>query len=282
MLDLVQLRSFLAVQDSGSFSGAARLLSLGQSTVSQHVQRLEAHLGRRLFARDTHAVALTPAGEALVPEARAMLEISERLEANFRADRLRGRLRFGLSEDMVNGPLPAILRGFSELNPLVDLELTVALSAMLFAEQAQGGLDLVLAKRRQAGPGDKVVTRDRLVWLAAEPERVMRQHPLPLIAFPPPSLTRSVALDRLQAAGIDWRIACTCSSLSGLTAAARAGLGVFVQPRGLIPEGLREVAGDRLPPLGEVDFVLVERRGADPSLVTALSREILRRGASAG
>lgn len=59
MLDLTQLRSFVAVEQAGSFTAAAERLGLGQSTVSQHVQRLEASLGRRLLARDTHRVVLT-------------------------------------------------------------------------------------------------------------------------------------------------------------------------------------------------------------------------------
>ena len=50
MLDLTQLRSFVAVEQAGSFTAAAERLGLGQSTVSQHVQRLEASLGRRLLA----------------------------------------------------------------------------------------------------------------------------------------------------------------------------------------------------------------------------------------
>ncbi|ULB11894.1 LysR substrate-binding domain-containing protein [Cereibacter azotoformans] len=276
MLDLGQLRSFLAVHDTASFSLAATRLGLAQSTVSQHVRRLEDHLGRRLFDRDTHRVAPTAAGEMLLAEARALLEISDRLEAQFLQSRLRGRLRFGLSEDMVNGPLPSILRGFSAANPSVDLELTVALSAALFAEQEMGRIDLVLAKRRLGDDRGHVVAREPLVWLARDPDLVARRRPLPLISFPAPSITRAAALDALEQAQLPWLISCTCSSLSGLTAAARAGMGVFVQPRGLTPEGLREVPADMLPPLETVEFVLVERRGADRALMAALTREILR------
>lgn len=282
MLDLIHLRSFLAVEEAGSFSLAAGRLGLAQSTVSQHVRRLEERLGRRLFDRDTHAVALTGAGEMLLPEAQAMLAISDRLEARFSDSRLRGRLRFGLSEDMVSGPLPSILRAFAQAHPSVDLELKVALSAALLEEQEQGGIDLVLAKRRLGEEHGRFVSREALVWLARDPAAVAGQieehHPLPLIAFDPPSVTRSVALEALQRAGMTWRFACTCASLSGLIAAARAGLGVFVQPRSLIPEGLHEVPGELLPRLDDVEFVLVERRGAERALVAALEREILRQG----
>lgn len=275
MLDLTQVQSFLAVQDTGSFSLAARRLGLGQSTVSQHVARLEERLGRRLFARDTHGVALTAEGEALLPQARAMLALAEQVTAQFSTARLRGRLRLGLSEDLVAGQLPFILEAFTRSHPGVDMELTVALSAPLFAQLDLGEIDMVLAKRRIGESRGALVYREALVWLARDPA-IARQRPLPLIAFPPPSVTRTLALSALEGAGIPWRIACTSGSLSGLTAAARAGMGVFVQPRGMAPPGLKEIGAEMLPALEQVEFVLIRRRGADPALLAALEHEILR------
>ncbi len=102
-----------------------------------------------------------------------------------------------------------------------------------------------------------------------------RPAPLPLIAFPPPSVTRSIALEALGRHQISWRIVCTCGSLSGLTAAARAGMGVLVQPRSMAPSGLKEIAPGKLPALEDVEFVLVPRKGADQALVAALSEDIL-------
>ena len=75
MLDLVQLRSFVMVAQTRSFTLSAERLGLGQSTVSQHLQRLERGLGRRLIDRDTHAVRLTADGEALLPHARQLLAL---------------------------------------------------------------------------------------------------------------------------------------------------------------------------------------------------------------
>jgi DNA-binding transcriptional LysR family regulator len=115
------------------------------------------------------------------------------------------------------------------------------------------------------------------VWLARDPEHVLASGPLPLIAFPPPSVTRAIALEALGRHGVAWRIVCTCGSLSGLTAAARAGMGVLVQPRSMAPSGLKEIAPARLPALEDVEFVLVPRKGADQALVAALSDDILRK-----
>ena len=276
MLDLTQLRSFVAVEQVGSFTLAAERLGLGQSTVSQHIQRLEGAVGRKLLERDTHRVVLTGDGEALLGHARAMLSIEGQVAALFADNSLRGSLRLGVSEDFVTSQLPAVLEDFVRTHPSVDLELTVALSGTLYEMQDNGELDLVLAKRRLGDPRGKLVYREPLVWLARDPDGLRASDaPLPLIAFPVPSVTRAIALEALRRQGIPWRIVCTCGSLSGLTAAARAGMGVLVQPRSMAPSGLSEIEPGWLPALEDVEFVLVPRKGADQLLVGALSDDIL-------
>ncbi|MGO4853483.1 LysR substrate-binding domain-containing protein [Phaeovulum sp. W22_SRMD_FR3] len=275
MLDLAQLRSFLAVQQTGSFTRAAEMLQLGQSTVSQHIQRLERSLGRQLVWRDTHRVLITPDGEALSQHARAMLAIEGKVSELFGESRLRGRLRLGLSEDFANSRLTAVLENFTRNHPNIDLQLSVALSGILYQMQDAGEIDLVFAKRRIGDARGQLVFREPLVWLARDPEMLMAGGgAVPLIAFPSPSITRSIALETLNAHKIPWRISCTCSSLSGLTAAARAGMGVLVQPRSMAPTGLRALPVPGLPELEDVEFVLVPVSGADPALVAAISDEI--------
>ena len=275
MLDLAQLRSFLAVQQTGSFTRAAEMLQLGQSTVSQHIQRLERSLGRRLILRDTHRVLITPDGEALSQHARAMLAIEGKVSELFGESRLRGRLRLGVSEDFANSRLTAVLENFTRNHPNIDLQLSVALSGILYQMQDAGEIDLVFAKRRIGDARGQLVFREPLVWLARDPELLLADGgAVPLIAFPSPSITRSIALETLDAHQIPWRISCTCSSLSGLTAAARAGMGVLVQPRSMAPTGLRTLPPPGLPALEDVEFVLVPVSGADPALIAAISDEI--------
>jgi DNA-binding transcriptional LysR family regulator len=272
ILNLAQLESFVTLQQYGSFTAAAQRLGLRQSTVTQHLQKLEKSVGRRLVLRDTHQLRLTSDGEALLVYARSMLELNGKAAALFDESRLRGRLRFGASEDVVASRLSGVLEDFIRLYPLVDLELTVALSAELYQMQEAGELDLVLAKRLPGETHGELLYREPLVWLARDPDLLLaREGALPLIAFPPPSLTRRAAQAALDREKRAWRISCTCASLSGLTAAARAGMGVLVQPRSMAPTGLKEVAAGRLPELGDAEFVTVARRDADPALIKALN-----------
>lgn len=279
MFDPVQLRSFLAVAETGGFTSAARRLGLQQSTVSQHVRRLEEASGRRLFDRDTHAVALTGDGEVMLGFARTILDAHERAAAYFARSPVRGRLRFGASEDFVLSALPEVLRAFRRTHPQVDLELTVGLSGVLHEQLAAGALDLLLAKRLPGGSAGRLVWREPLVWVASEEFRLEPGQPVPLIVYPPPSITRARAMAVLDAAGRPWRIACTSGSLSGVTAAALAGLGVLAHARGLVPRGLRVVreAGE-LPELGETEFVLAGGRAAGREPGRSLAAALVANG----
>lgn len=281
MYDPAQLRTFLAVAQTLSFTQAARRLGVRQSTVSQHVRRLEDATGRQLFTRDTHQVDLTVDGEAMLGFARTILQAHERAAAFFTGTRLRGRLRFGASEDFVQTRLPEILASFRRDHPEVELELTVELSGTLHRQLAAGRLDLVLAKRRTGDTHGELVWQDALTWIGAPHVRIDPDRPVPLILFPPPGLTRARALEVLEEHGRSWRIACTSTSLSGLVAAAHAGLGVMAHTRGLIPPGLTPVpARAGLPELGDVDFVLLHgrRRDAAQEAADALATAILAGG----
>jgi DNA-binding transcriptional LysR family regulator len=276
MFDPVLLRTFLVVAETRGFTRAAQRLGLRQSTVSQQVRKLEAAAGRTLFLRDTHSVELTGDGEAMTGFARTILDGNERAMAYFAGPELRGKLRFGASEDFVHGQLPDILRRFRRTHPLVDLELTVELSGVLHQRMRAGELDLALAKRQAADQAGRPVWRQQLVWTGAPDTAPATDAPLPLIVYPPPSITRARALDALRERGRAWRIACTSGSLSGLRAAVLAGLGVAVFARGLIPDGLVELAAHPdLPDPGEVEFMLTHRGSALTGPAAALAEAVV-------
>lgn len=279
MYDPTWLSTFLAVAQAKGFTDAGRRLGLGQSTVSQHIRKLEAQVGRRLFVRDTHSVTLTADGAALKEFAQGIVELNDRAERYFAGTELRGRLRFGTSEDFALSELPEVLQEFRRRHPAVDVELTVSLSGELYRMLDGGKLDLLLAKRQRGDGRGKVVWRDKLVWVGRQDWLPDPDQPVPLVSFPPPAIGHAAATEALDRARRPWRIACTSGSLSGLRAAAMAGLGVAVQARMLIAEGLTELPRSAgLPELSETEFVVIAANKTPRGPAAALSAALIANG----
>jgi DNA-binding transcriptional LysR family regulator len=99
--------------------------------------------------RDTHSVALTSDGEAMLGLAQGILDANERARRYFAGSELRGRVRFGASEDFVQSRLPEVLREFTRVHFEVDLELTVGLSGALVQALDAGR---TRSRARQAPP----------------------------------------------------------------------------------------------------------------------------------
>jgi len=253
------LRSFLAVAKARSFTEAARKLNLRQSTVSQHVQKLEQSVGRRLFLRDTHAVTLTADGDAMCDFAQTVLDANDRMTRYFFGSARREKLRLGISEDFAMSQLAEVLTTFRIAYPAVDLELTVGLSSALYQRYDSGEVDVIFAKRRSGDSRGEVAWREQLVWIARPGFRLDTDAPVPLVAYAPPSITRSLAVAALEEARRPWRMACSSGSLNGLRAAIMAGLGIAAHSAKLIPEGLVTLDDEdaHLPQLGEVEFVAI-------------------------
>ena len=118
-LTLDQMRVLIAIAEEGSFSAAARRLQRVQSAISQAVQALEATLRLPLFDRSGRVPRLTEAGQAVLQEARRVVEGAEALRA--RADAMRGGLEAELTmvahQLLPSGPGTRTLRDLSETFP---------------------------------------------------------------------------------------------------------------------------------------------------------------------
>ncbi|HLX03851.1 MAG TPA: LysR family transcriptional regulator [Trinickia sp.] len=267
MLNPIWLKTFATVAACHSFTEAGRQLGLTQSSVSEHIRRLEHSVGRRLFVRDTHSLAMTPDGEAMLAHASVILQAMARAESQFRGPRLKGRVRLGSSDDVALGPLPAVLAAFRNAHPDVELEITIAMTGKLYELLDAGSIDLMVGKRRVGGRRGVPLFASRLEWLAKTGTLVDLTQPLPLILVAEPSVTRAVVLDALAEKGVRWQVVCTSSSYAGCVAAARGGLGVTVRSQYLAARGLTPPVNiASLPPLPDVEFIcLAAKRLSRPA-----------------
>lgn len=124
-MDLVALRSFVAVVEERSFSRAADRLHLAQPAVSQQVRRLERQLGAALLVRSTRRVEPTTAGERLLPRARSILAEVDRAsaEVGLAEAGLAGRVAVGFVGTATYDLLPRVARTVRSQLPDVELEL---------------------------------------------------------------------------------------------------------------------------------------------------------------
>lgn len=282
MYDPELLRTFLAVAQSLNFTAAGVSRGISQPTVSQQVRRLEEAVGRPLVVRDTRTVSLTADGETLAGFAKEILAAHDRAVDYFSGLHVSGRLRFGVTDDLALTPLPRILREFRRLHPQINLELTVLQNESLVRRLESGYLDVAFVKRSTDTPptehGQRV-RRDHLVWVAAEGERLKPDQPVPLVAYHTPSLSRSVGVRALEEAGRRHRITCSVRGVNGILAAVRAGLGIAVLARTLMPSDLIEIPPSaRLPKLPHVDLVLLTHDRAPVEPARALTSAIMASG----
>lgn len=271
-----QLRTFLAVAQTRSFTQAAARLGIRQPTVSQHIRKLEQATGRSLVQRDTHTVTITPDGEAMIGFARTILSAHEDAAGYFSGERPRGRLRIGMSDDLALTRLPQILRDFRRDFPRVDLDLIVDQSGTLHRRLENDRLDLFVGKRPRGEHRGTLVKRDRLVWVGNGATRLDRTRPLPLAVYPTPSLSRTAMQNALERSDLAYRSACICRGVNGLIAAVAAGIGISALAKSLVPVQLTALGPQhRLPELGHIDLVLLtnprtEHRPATQALAAAV------------
>jgi DNA-binding transcriptional LysR family regulator len=276
-IDTALLRAFVLLSETRSFTRTAERLGRTQPAVTLQLRRLEEAFGARLFSRDRRRVALTPEGEALLPVAREVLALLGQAAEGLAGLDAAGEVRFGSPEDFATAFLPAILARFVETHPAVRLSTACELTRRLIEGVEAATFDLAVIKQApgRLHPGARPVWREALMWVAAEGARPpQKDAPLRLVLSPAPCVYRERATEALAAAGRRFDVVYTSPSLAGAAAAVRAGLGVTVLPRTLVPPGLAPLtARAGMPALEETVICLLLRDGAPPA-AEALGRAV--------
>jgi DNA-binding transcriptional LysR family regulator len=245
VMELRHLEYFVAVAEELSFTRAARRLHVVQSGVSSAIQSLERELRAELFDRDRHRVALTNAGEALLPEARATLAAAQAAADAVGEARggLRGTVTVGTMLSTGTLDLSEILGRFHATHPevVVRLRLAAAGSAGLAREVLSGSLDLAVASLPGQPPAGLTVRQ-----ISEEPLLLAccRAHPLasrsavaldqlagePFIDFPPGWGNRAVVDRAFAAAGLDRQVPFEVADFAAAAGLVAAGLGIAFLP----------------------------------------------------
>lgn len=231
-LDMGVLRTFVAGFELGSFGRAADRLGRSQSAVSAQLRKLEEQVGEPLVQKAGRKLSLTTAGEGMLSYARRILELNDEAVDAIRGSQVEGWVRLGLPQDFAESSLPEVLARFARAHPKVRVEVQVDRSVPLVERTVKGELDLALVWGHADAPHAMHIAEVPIAWIGrADWPGVanLGGEPLPLIALTSPCPFRSAGIAALDAAGIAWRLTFTSLSLSGLWAAAEAGLGITLR-----------------------------------------------------
>jgi DNA-binding transcriptional LysR family regulator len=270
-LDLSLLRALVAVEEHGSFARAAAQLNKTQSAVTQQMQRLEDQIGHPLFDKEGRHKRLTSHGQKLLEYARHLLSLNDEAMRSMREGSLEGQLRIGAPHDVADTMLPPLLAQVARTSPLLQLDIHVGRSPFLMESLKHGEIDMTISNRDDPGAEGLVLRTTPTVWLCSASYVHDRSKPVPLVVVDGPSVFRQLAQQALDAAGIRWTPSYTCSSLIGIRAALRAGLGVTARGIELVGADLRVLGeNDGLPRLPDLTYHLYIRK----NVISPLTRKV--------
>jgi len=145
-MDNQSLKAFLSVAKHDSFSEAAEELFLTQPAVSKRIHLLEEQLNTKLFDRIGRQIALTPAGEALLPKAKQILHLIKSTEQDIHnlSQKVSGKLEIMCSHHVGLHRLPPILKEYARLYPDVDLKIEFSESESGYEQVLHGDTEMAL------------------------------------------------------------------------------------------------------------------------------------------
>ncbi len=172
-MELRRLRYFVAVAEELHFRRAAAKLHLAQPALSQQVRKLELELGVDLLLRTKRDVSLTPAGQALLVEARRLLRHADEAARAAREaqDGISGRLRIGHLADSLPTLVPRTILRFATLHPEVRVSLETLPARTAVDDLRSGRLDVAVVGLPAQTTGLQVAPIDAEETVAALAER---------------------------------------------------------------------------------------------------------------
>jgi LysR family hydrogen peroxide-inducible transcriptional activator len=242
-MELHQLRYFVAVAETGSFTRAAEREGVTQPTLSEQILRLESKgkgIGRRLFDRLGRKIVLTDAGQVLLSHAQSILAAVGEAERAVRDSTDGGRLRVGAIPTVAPFMLPPTVTQFRKAHPAVQLQLKEDLTERLLADILAGELDvglMALPIRDDRLHVERLFTEPLVMALppkhrlAVKPEvRLADVVDEPFILLDDVHCFGDQVLSFCRRGGLEPRVVCRGEQIVTLLAMVAAGQGVSVVP----------------------------------------------------
>ena len=246
-----QLRAFILVLDTGSFSVAAQHLGVSQPAVSAQMRELERKTGVRLIERVGRSLAATAAGVTLGGHARSLLEAGmQAAEAvSQHTQGLHGTVRLGTGATACLHLLPPLLRSIGQAHPALHVVVSTGNTDDIVRRVELNALDLALVTLPVASRALAVTKalRDDFVVVCAADAKPMPQTvrpndllELPLVQFEPGTNTRQLVDSWLLTNGLRIRPTMDLGSIEAIKEMVAAGLGCSILPSMALREADRQ------------------------------------------
>lgn len=270
------LRTLVAVVDQRSFTKAAAKLGVTQPAVSAQIKRLQFLLGAELFDRSVQGVSLTPQGETVVTYARRLLSINDQIVqigGNGRRPEL--VIRVGTPSDFIASSLPATLAQFRERWPDVRFIVRSDYYEPLARQLHGGEIDLLIGLSTTPPEEARHSRVQEVVWAHGNATRIDPNRPVPLVSYGEASVYHQLAVSALRAAGCDWEDVFIGPSMTSLSNALSAGLGVMpITRRRAIEANISIWENAPLPKLPDLYSGIFIREGGPRVIYEQLADEI--------
>lgn len=274
-LDVDQLKTFLAIVDSGSFTKAAEEVNKTQSAVSMQMKRLEEQLGRPLFSKDGRGTKFTRDGERLMDYARRIVALSDEAVSAFTKPDITGTIRFGTPDDYAEFFLPVILGRFARTHPHVTVDVECLPSVELTGRTQRGEIDIAVVTFGNNSGGEDVIRQEELVWATSERHSAHEKPVLPVAVAPQGCSWRNMMLDHLNQMQRPYRVAYASPNASTINTTVLQGLAVATMPEICLRPGMRVLTeADGFPKLGTFDIGLIFKPGRKNPAVEALAKHV--------
>lgn len=274
MTNTEQLRTFLAIADIGNLTAAAAELHKTQSAVSAQLKKLESGLGVQLFERAPRGMVLTRHGERLLPYAKQLMRDLHTMEQLF-ADPLQGILRIGVPDDFRDGRLEAILSGFSDVYPDVNVHVTSGCTHDFEAAIARDELDIAVKSGPTYAKGEPFYEED-IVWVCAANRINGAPDQIPLAVLERDCWWHGIAQTALDGSRIRYRIAFSSSSFASVCSAVQAGLAVGIVPERMVTTQMRILdRADGLPKLPRLRRTILRNQKSSADLLDAITSTLM-------
>lgn len=261
--DLSQLRTFIAVAERESFTDAAEKVFRTQAAVSQQMQKLEEVVGCSLFERVGRRKRLTHEGKRLLEYARRIVTLNDEAYRLVTAQESHQIVKIGACVDAVDTLLPSYLEICAENFPNLSIDVKVAQSRWLGAALRKGDIDLMLDIVPHSDFEHLLLRTSPVAWIAGLRYRHQSGGSAPLILMDQNCPFRASMVDALQQTDTPWHTAFETSTLAGVRAALRAGLGITARTMEMLAPDVRVLDPHvLLPALPAMQFHLYWRKEA--------------------